>query len=68
MLARGWPCLPRDTGITRIYRHREKTAEERFNMLARGRLAYPVTPESHASTAEERLYMLTRDESKNLIH
>ena len=25
-------------------RHREKTAEERFNMLARGWLAYPVTP------------------------
>ena len=34
----------------------KKTAEERFNMLARGWLAYPVTPESHASTAEERLY------------
>ena len=41
-----------------------KTAEERFNMLARGWLAYPVTPESHATTAEERLYM----SSYNLIH
>ena len=27
-----------------IHRHRRKTAEERFNMLARGWLAYPVTP------------------------
>ena len=34
-----------------------KTAEERFNMLARGWLAYPVTPMHHTSTAEERLYM-----------
>jgi len=33
----------------------EKTAEERFNMLARGWLAYPVTPTHHQSTAEERL-------------
>ena len=41
-----------------------KTAEERFHTLARGWLAYPVTPVTHASTAEERLYMLTpRDES-----
>ena len=32
-----------------------KTAEERFNMLARGWLAYPVTPTHHPSTAEERL-------------
>ena len=37
-------------------RHRRKTAEERFNMLARGWLAYPVTPTHHPSTAEERLY------------
>ena len=34
----------------------EKTAEERFNMLARGWLAYPVMPTHHPSTAEERLY------------
>ena len=34
----------------------QKTAEERFNMLARGWLAYPVTPTHHQSTAEERLY------------
>ena len=39
-----------------IHRHRRKTAEERFNMLARGWLAYPVTPTHHPSTAEERLY------------
>ena len=32
-----------------------KTAEERFNMLARGWLAYPVTPVAHATTAEEWL-------------
>ena len=32
-----------------------ETAEERFNMLARGWLAYPVTPTHHPSTAEERL-------------
>ena len=32
-----------------------KTAEERFYMLARGWLAYPVTPVAHATTAEERL-------------
>ena len=38
------------------HRHRRKTAEERFNMLARGWLAYPVTPTHHPSTAEERLY------------
>ena len=36
--------------------HHAKTAEERFNMLARGWLAYPVTPTHHPSTAEERLY------------
>ena len=30
-----------------IHRHRRKTAEERFNTLARGWLAYPVTP-THA--------------------
>ena len=36
--------------------HRGETAEERFNMLARGWLAYPVTPTHHPSTAEERLY------------
>ena len=34
---------------------RGKTAEVRFNMLARGWLAYPVTPAAHATTAEERL-------------
>ena len=33
-----------------------KTAEERFHTLARGWLAYPVTPTHHPSTAEERLY------------
>ena len=38
------------------HRQGEKTAEERFNMLARGWLAYPVTPTHHPSTAEERLY------------
>ena len=32
-----------------------KTAEERFHTLARGWLAYPVTPVAHATTAEERL-------------
>ena len=39
--------------------YHKKTAEERFNMLARGWLAYPVTPMHHPSTAEERLYMST---------
>ena len=33
-----------DCPIGAIHRHRRKTAEERFNMLARGWLAYPVTP------------------------
>ena len=37
--------------IGAIHRHRRKTAEERFNMLARGWLAYPVTPTHHPSTA-----------------
>ena len=32
-----------------------ETAEVQFNMLARGWLAYPVTPAAHATTAEERL-------------
>ena len=32
-----------------------KTAEEPFHTLARGWLAYPVTPVVHATTAEERL-------------
>ena len=41
------------------HHHRRKTAEERFNMLARGWLAYPVTPTHHPSTAEERLYTST---------
>ena len=30
--------------ICAIHRHRRKTAEERFHTLARGWLAYPVTP------------------------
>ena len=30
-------------------------AEEQFHTLARGWLAYPVTPAAHATTAEERL-------------
>ena len=47
---------PSDCPIGAMHRHREKTAEERFNMLARGWLAYPVTPTHHQSTAEERLY------------
>ena len=55
--------LPRDTSGTRNYRRSavverccvEKTAEERFHTLARGWLAYPVTPVEHATTAEERL-------------
>ena len=33
-----------------IHRHRRKTAEERFNMLARGWLAYPVTPKQGTGT------------------
>ena len=39
--------------------YHKKTAEERFNMLARGWLAYPVTPTHLPSTAEERLYTST---------
>ena len=35
---------PSDCPIGAMHRHRRKTAEERFNMLARGWLAYPVTP------------------------
>ena len=35
--------------------HGGKTAEERFHMLARGWLAYPVTLVACATTAEERL-------------
>ena len=46
---------PSDCANGAIHHHREKTAEERFNMLARGWLAYPVTPTHHPSTAEERL-------------
>ena len=38
----------------------QKTAEERFNMLARGWPAYPVTPAAHATTAEVRFHMLAR--------
>ena len=38
---------PSDCPIGAIHRHRRETAEERFNMLARGWLAYPVTP-THA--------------------
>ena len=33
-----------DCPIGAIHRHRRKTAEERFHTLARGWLAYPVTP------------------------
>ena len=33
-----------DCPLVAIHRHRGKTAEERFHMLARGWLAYPVTP------------------------
>ena len=33
--------------------HGGKTAEERFHMLARGWLAYPVTLVACATTAEE---------------
>ena len=45
----GLARLPRDTDA------HATTAEERFNMLARGWFAYPVTPVVHATTAEERL-------------
>ena len=38
----------------------QKTAEERLYTLARGWLAYPVTPCAHIATAEERLYTLAR--------
>ena len=34
----------------------QKTAEVRLYMLARGWLAYPVTPMRTPATAEERLY------------
>ena len=50
------PPSSSDCAIGAIHHHRRKTAEERFNMLARGWLAYPVTPTHHQSTAEERLY------------
>ena len=39
---------------------RMKTAEERLYMLARGWLAYPVTPMRTPATAEERLYKRQR--------
>ena len=48
-----------DCPIGAIHRHRRKTAEERFHTLARGWLAYPVTPTHLPSTAEERLYTST---------
>ena len=35
---------PSYCAVDAIHHHRRKTAEERFNMLARGWLAYPVTP------------------------
>ena len=50
------PPSSSDCANRAIHHHRRKTAEERFNMLARGWLAYPVTPVAHATTAEERLY------------
>ena len=50
------PSSSSDCANGAIHRHRRETAEERFNMLARGWLAYPVTPTHHQSTAEERLY------------
>ena len=37
------PPSSSDCPIGAIHRHRRETAEERFNMLARGWLAYPVT-------------------------
>ena len=48
-------CLTNLIVPTAQYTAIGKTAEERFNMLARGWLAYPVTPAAHATTAEERL-------------
>ena len=51
---------PSDCPIGAIHRHRRKTAEERFHTLARGWLAYPVTPVAHATTAEERFHTLAR--------
>ena len=41
------PPSSSDCPIGAAHRHREKTAEERFHMLARGWLAYPVMP-THA--------------------
>ena len=43
------------TGMRQRAVHRKKTAEVQFHTLARGWLAYPVTPAAHATTAEERL-------------
>ena len=57
---------PSDCANGAIHRHRRKTAEERFHTLARGWLAYPVTPTHHQSTAEERLYMSTHPSVCNL--
>ena len=37
-----------------------KTAEEQFNMLARGCLAYPVTPVACATTAENHRHIHRR--------
>ena len=52
-------CIPqdysRDSLLLKGDIHREKTAEEQFNMLARGWLAYPMTPVARATTAEVRL-------------
>ena len=50
---RGASQKPPKCGCIKRLRKGE-TAEERFHMLARGWLAYPVTPVAHATTAEER--------------
>ena len=59
----GLACLPRDTGMPHLRDTPPwaKTAEERFHMLARGWLAYPVTPTHHPTPAEERWYMSSPD-------
>ena len=54
-----WRMRHRRANLHSSAHPQREIAEVRFNMLARGWLAYPVTPCAHTATAEERLYKHT---------
>ena len=63
-------CLPHLIAIPITKNRLPKTAEERFHMLARGWLAYPVTPVAHtlppkSGCINTHMYTIINIQNKN---